>query len=480
MTEQPLNPRKRRAETQEEAWVADEDRFVLQQAKKKAALRVKAGRARPIDQLAVVLRTLDPPRNGFDEDDEEDESLAINPEAVFEGLDHSELVELEKEIDTYLALEKSRSNHEYWQTMKLVCKDRRQGGSDGQDGQGLSAVAAQLDRVLGPKNLKELEALEKQVKQKLRSDEAIDVDYWENLLKRLAVHKARAQLRKVTRDVIGARLKGFRDEQTQVANAFAKEVAGVIATSAAVKPQGRIDIAALDPESCLKISEADKAVPVVQHDSFRRRVEEERKKIVESGYGSGRSGSGRRSNQTSEGAGDGQTTSASTAYEREVARGVGEDEEVFATEEAVSTARKPAWADKYVPRKPRYFNRVQLGFEWNKYNQTHYDQDNPPPKVVQGYKFNIFFPDLIDKTKAPTYRIERENGRKRGQTFAPAGEEDTCIIRFVAGPPYEDVAFRIVDREWDYSAKRERGFKSSFDKGILQLHFQFKKIYYRK
>ena len=155
---------------------------------------------------------------------------------------------------------------------------------------------------------------------------------------------------------------------------------------------------------------------------------------------------------------------ATTAlYEREVARGVQENEEIFAGEEEIS-AFKPQWASKYRPRKPRYFNRVQMGYEWNKYNQTHYDHDNPPPKVVQGYKFNIFYPDLIDKTKAPTYRIERENGRKRGQSFAPAGEEDTCLIRFVSGPPYEDLAFRIVDKEWDYSAKRERGFRSSFDK----------------
>jgi hypothetical protein len=129
----------------------------------------------------------------------------------------------------------------------------------------------------------------------------------------------------------------------------------------------------------------------------------------------------------------------------------------------VSTS-KPQWANKYRPRKPRYFNRVQMGYEWNKYNQTHYDHDNPPPKVVQGYKFNIFYPDLIERTKAPTYRIEREGGRKRGQSFAPAGEEDTCLIKFIAGPPYEDIAFRIVDKEWDYSAKRERNFKSSFDK----------------
>lgn len=155
---------------------------------------------------------------------------------------------------------------------------------------------------------------------------------------------------------------------------------------------------------------------------------------------------------------------ATTAlYEREVARGVQEDEEIFTGEEEVS-ASKPQWANKHRPRKPRYFNRVQMGYEWNKYNQTHYDHDNPPPKVVQGYKFNIFYPDLIDKSRAPTYRIEREHGRKRGQSFAPAGEEDTCLIRFVSGPPYEDLAFRIVDKEWDYSAKRERGFRSSFDK----------------
>jgi len=61
--------------------------------------------------------------------------------------------------------------------------------------------------------------------------------------------------------------------------------------------------------------------------------------------------------------------------------------------------RAYSWHDKYRPRKPRYFNRIHTGYEWNKYNQTHYDHDNPPPKTVQGYKFNIFYPDLIDKTK---------------------------------------------------------------------------------
>ena len=61
------------------------------------------------------------------------------------------------------------------------------------------------------------------------------------------------------------------------------------------------------------------------------------------------------------------------------------------------------WHDKYRPRKPKYFNRVHTGYEWNKYNQTHYDHDNPPPKVVKGYKFNIFYPNLLDKTKTSIY-----------------------------------------------------------------------------
>jgi hypothetical protein len=29
---------------------------------------------------------------------------------------------------------------------------------------------------------------------------------------------------------------------------------------------------------------------------------------------------------------------------------------------------------------------------------------------------------------------------------APAGS--TCILRFSAGPPYEDLAFRIINKEW--------------------------------
>jgi hypothetical protein len=64
--------------------------------------------------------------------------------------------------------------------------------------------------------------------------------------------------------------------------------------------------------------------------------------------------------------------------------------------------------------------------------------DNPPPKVVTGYRMVLFYPDLIDKTKAPQFNIIKDKNN-----------EDTCVLVFKAGPPYEDIAFSIVNREWE-------------------------------
>ena len=87
---------------------------MLEQAKKKAAIRVKGGRARPIDWLAVTLRVIDTTRNPTDEEEEEGELDIIDPEGVFEGLDDSQLSDLEKDIETYLTLETNRNNREFW------------------------------------------------------------------------------------------------------------------------------------------------------------------------------------------------------------------------------------------------------------------------------------------------------------------------------------------------------------------------------
>lgn len=60
-------------------------------------------------------------------------------------------------------------------------------------------------------------------------------------------------------------------------------------------------------------------------------------------------------------------------YRMEAERDVDEEEELFNTEENISHPTSYNWEDKWRPRKPRYLNRVHTGYEWNKYNQTHYE-----------------------------------------------------------------------------------------------------------
>lgn len=72
-----------------------------------------------------------------------------------------------------------------------------------------------------------------------------------------------------------------------------------------------------------------------------------------------------------------------------------------------------------------------------------------------------------DKSTPPSYERKRI-----------PGDDDTELLIFTAGPPYEDVAFRIVRKQWDYSHRR--GFRSHFDRGVLQLAFKFQRDTYRK
>ncbi|KAL0935616.1 uncharacterized protein CTRU02_210207 [Colletotrichum truncatum] len=420
---------------QSRQFVADEDKFVLKQAKKKSDIRVREGRAKPIDLLAFNLRFIDTDRDVFDDDDVDLHINVPSPEEVLQGLDESQLKELDSDITSYHTLETNSRNREYWKSLQTICADRRQKlKPQGPDARVVSTVSEDVDKILRPKTYEQLEALESQIKAKLRSNDDIDVDYWEQLLRSLLVWKAKAKLKRVCDAISESKAEMLKLQDPEKVKALGQQasqtqsISGPAAAKNLSSELGRTETKAVSVSSGLQGGAPPGTARFAQ-------------------------------------AGNEDFSQATKAlYDREVARGINEDEEIFTAEEAVPSVSKPQWADKYRPRKPKYFNRVQMGYEWNKYNQTHYDHDNPPPKVVQGYKFNIFYPELIDKTKAPTFKIIREHGRRRGESFAAAGEEDTCLIRFIAGPPYEDIAFRIVDREWDYSAKKDRGFKSSFDK----------------
>jgi hypothetical protein len=69
--------------------------------------------------------------------------------------------------------------------------------------------------------------------------------------------------------------------------------------------------------------------------------------------------------------------------------------------------------------------------------------------------------------EAPSYKIEKDPKSTK--------ENPVCIIRFSAPKPYQDIAFRIIDKQWNQ--KRTR---IVFDRGILQCYFQFLQKFYKK
>ena len=96
-------------------WMSQEDDFVLKQSKKKAKIRIKEGRAKPIDQLVLLLSIIDPNKDPLDDDLNTTELDIKEPVALTEELTLSELQEIEQEIQHYVVLEHNELNLTYWQ-----------------------------------------------------------------------------------------------------------------------------------------------------------------------------------------------------------------------------------------------------------------------------------------------------------------------------------------------------------------------------
>ncbi|CAM0142374.1 hypothetical protein VKS41_002132 [Umbelopsis sp. WA50703] len=483
-------------------WKAKEDEFHLEQAKKRAEIRIREGRAKPIDILAMNMRLAneaDKVEDAIDLEVDLDE-----PYTIFDNLSLAETEELHRDIQMYLSLEKNEESLEFWRAMLIVSADIIEKMTTDPEQRALGGVSESVKSdiavLLSNKSLDQLTALQSQVTKKLQSNEPIDVEYWENLLKELFIYKAKAKLRDMHQVLLTKRLEQLRLRQRLEAEKVQKELEEVLAMHGHVRGRGvqageGLEAEPVDeelteeqdkrfeetveedeaedsiryergmsPELFTKLSNEDKELEIIDTADDLNRLLEARRKVMSSKVIPARSKPKPVRQEVV--AGETSSVAADVLFDQEAAKGIDEDEEMFNIE-AELAKEAYLWQDKYRPRKPRYFNRVHTGYEWNKYNQTHYDQDNPPPKVVQGYKFNIFYPDLIDKSTAPTYFIEKD----------PTNPE-IVTIRFHAGPPYEDVAFRIVNREWEYSHKK--GFKSAFDRGILSLHFHFKREFYRK
>lgn len=107
-------------------WASKEDDFVLKQSKKKAHIRVREGRAKTIDWLAVTLGVIDATRDPLEDDDVDLDVDVIDPSGVFEGLSLSQLQDLGKDIAIYATLESNQKNRKYWNVRALSSVESRQ------------------------------------------------------------------------------------------------------------------------------------------------------------------------------------------------------------------------------------------------------------------------------------------------------------------------------------------------------------------
>ena len=522
-----------------------EEEFHVAQAKMRSDIRVREGRARAVD---LVARNVDAEVGSGEFDP------GVDPLRVFANLTTQELHELRDDAAARADLAKADpARRAFWDdfltvTLDELARARERDAVDrarvrGRDPAEAAAQArdvhdrglhAQVERdvaeMLEGKSRAELEALEAEVSATLADPDAPEVEYWQAVLRRISVGKARAAIEEFDartraaheaarpRDVPppprgsrdDAREGGAEsddDEDLLGADFGVAARRGTRATSgddddllerpprspepenggpeAGFTPEGTPDREYSPPlEDEAKVP-AYVAVVDAAEDADRLRAA---RAAASARLGRFADASGRRLDARAErlavagpSAADGRETlagdvgddadaervSASRALAEKM-MGANDGAEVAFAGEAALEAQAYWWHDKFRPRKPKYFNRVHTGYDWNKYNQTHYDHDNPPPKTVQGYKFNLFYPDLIDKTKAPTYAIAPDGSR----------HGETCILRISAGPPYEDIAFKIVNKEWEYSNKR--GFKCSFERGIFHLYINFKRARYRR
>ena len=114
-----------------------------------------------------------------------------------------------------------------------------------------------------------------QVKKKLDSDEPIDYDYWEQLLRSLRVWKAKAKLRRVSQEIVRERLQTLRKQQAEASAIVQKNVYDLLVEEydpIGTQPTTVVYDGALDPEPFLKLRAEDKALLQTTEKTFLQNI----------------------------------------------------------------------------------------------------------------------------------------------------------------------------------------------------------------
>jgi len=490
-------------------WLDGEDAFLIENARQRTVLRMKDGRAKPIDILCAYIQSADVDNTDMD---------MKEPYLIFTGLETDDLEDLHADIGVYEKLD-DETHPEFWEDMKVLAeyelrKKRREAATNDKKlsaaqrralDTGVNAtVAKKITSTLKDKSVPELQQLMDRVVKQLAS--GVDINYWEYMKNELVATQAKARLRENHQQILEDKLMRLKEKsQKEDDNSSDDEVVFDESDLMAIAEEAGSDDEEqeenIEPdlvpfkevereyafEAAEKFTESkpgfvfqmgDQGIGYYEESEYRDLVILDPEADVKNLLGLRRHvlfhepkprllGVTEPVPAAKPSAAAGNDSTGDAFVQSQKGKGMAADECLFDEQVEVKNTRLHLWRDKYKPRKPRFFNRVHTGFEWNKYNQTHYDSDNPPPKIVQGYKFNIFYPDLIDRSQTPDFEL----------TPIP-NEPGFAILRFMAGAPYDDLAFKVVDRPWEYAHRR--GFRSQFQHKILQVWFHFRRERYRR
>jgi hypothetical protein len=523
-------------------WVSEEDKFLFEQAKRRSEIRMKEGRGKPIDQLSIyVYGTTEPiaqsiqlPFAIFSTLSTRDLSELITDMREFQRMEQSPSAEqFWMDMLTVAEHEYKEKRAEAARSDPTISAAERRALESGITDQ----VRGSVMNILRGKSVAELDTLEAEIRKRMGTGNAFDdATYWTALLDELHPQRARARLRAAHPARVQAALTGVpaidaagpscARPPPSAASASATVSAvhgathgegaggnGSTAAAAAARaefgPDSPVMSAQLDardrsfspelvalsavPEDAIVVEEADDAhmLRLARDDVLNRlrsgrlkhlappstaaataeskAAETEHADNPDGGAGGAavRGGLVAVGTVVRTGAALDDSERAVQMFRAEEQRGDGENEEPFNEDYGLGHVTY-SWASRHTPRKPRFYNRVMSGFEWNQYNRTHYDVENLPPKIIQGYKFNIFYPELANRENTPTYTLR-----------ALPEDPEYAVLRFTAGPPYEDVAFKVLNLPWLHS--RRAGYRCQFDRtNCFQLYFFLRRERYRR
>jgi hypothetical protein len=350
---------------------------------------------------------------------------------IIKGLTIRDLEDLIVDIKVYSDLE-GTIHSDYWKDMTIIAEDElkklqkldrhsRDHAGDRREGINQS-VLQDVSSLFKGKSLEQLLNLEENIKHKIQYETGIDINYWESLLSQLKAHMARARLKERHQQVLKSKLENLKKQQ---GIAVVKPVVEKREAEDTDMFDKRIQDRIRKEEENYKVKQAARSMKFNEEDQ-QSKMDQITKSIREYELGNyspkllneedlpldvliltQEEDNTRLENKRHETLGADVVKKSiedefelrakkamNTSFEEDDIDGV-EDQDVSSSNNKKSNTQEIAlthnylWSDKYRPRKPRYYNRVHTGYDWNQYNKKHYDVDNPPPKTVQGYKFNV-------------------------------------------------------------------------------------------